>query len=84
LIFLRVAKPRSAIITSPFSTLNAGLFEAPGAGRIDHGVDYYNSNSFTSGLLQSVGTNMNFDPWGYQPGLSKPVPEYNFNWSNPW
>lgn len=51
-----------------------------GAGRIDIFGNYYNSNSFASGLLESVGVNLNIDPWGYQPGFDKPVPEYNFDW----
>ena len=41
-------------------------------------VDEYNSNSYTSGLLKSVG----LEPPSLQsttPGYSKPVPQYEFN-----
>ncbi|MEY4516388.1 MAG: hypothetical protein RL180_734 [Pseudomonadota bacterium] len=59
----------------------AGALGIPGAGRIDPGISYYNSNSFVSGLLNNSGLNLDIDPWLYQPGLDKPVPTYNFNWS---
>jgi hypothetical protein len=39
------------------------------------GVDYYNSNSMTAGLLQSAGFLGSIpDPDGFNPGLDKPVP----------
>lgn len=44
------------------------------AGNVEAGVDYYNSNSFTSGILGAAGVEDVPDPFGYQPGLDKPIP----------
>lgn len=35
---------------------------------------FYNSNSFISGILNAAGVKNVPDPWGYQPGLDKPIP----------
>jgi hypothetical protein len=43
------------------------------AGKIEKGKDYYNSNSYTAGLLVKSGVKDIPDPWGYQPGLDKPI-----------
>jgi RHS repeat-associated protein len=40
------------------------------------GIDYYNSNSFSAGLLVAAGIDKNNvpNPWGAQPGITKPIP----------
>jgi RHS repeat-associated protein len=54
----------------------AGQLDIPGAGGIEKGASYYNSNSFTSGVLKGAGVKDVPNPWGYQPGLDKPVTPY--------
>lgn len=46
---------------------------SPEFGTYDKDKSYYNSNSFTSGILKEAGGDVS-DPWGYQPGLDKPIP----------
>jgi len=43
---------------------------------LDEGVEYYNSNSYTAGILVSAGFDLSNvpDPFYVQPGLDKPVP----------
>lgn len=47
-----------------------------GLSELQSGVEYYNSNSFISGLLRAAGIPANNipNPWGLQPGLDKPIP----------
>ncbi len=64
-----------AIIDAYNSFIKNQQGKLPYSGLADtlDGVEQYNSNSFTAAILGAAGNNVP-DPWGYQPGIDKPVP----------
>lgn len=45
------------------------------AGKLEEGVSYFNSNSYSAGILKGAGVGDVPNPWLYQPGIDKPIQE---------
>lgn len=68
---------QNQVQATPYNPTAGGMFNVLGGD--PNGL---NSNSWAAGLLNSVGGGQTPDPWGYQPGLSNPVPSAHFDGIN--